>query len=327
MSGLLSVCFYTYPLGLIVYGALRLFSGETLDIIRVLDMLMPPLILPALVLLPLSLLLHRWRIALLLLPTVIGFLLLYGGLFLPRETVQSQPDLTVMTYNIRSGNHNIDAISQVIRNSDADVVVLQEVSQNLFQKLPPDLVHDYAYWSLEPYPEPNTRLGLGVYSRYPLLNESFDVYQTQSSKLRFQIDVNGTRVTIYDVHLANPLVAGENFDPKAHGEGISALLDLLASETGPLIVAGDFNMTDASTDYGRMTTNLLDSFRDSGFGFGLTFPAWSPLLAVRLDYVFHSGNIRSLSAQVMPASGQSDHFPVRAALSLENFSVTPTPQT
>lgn len=323
---MLSVCFYVYAIGLIVYGALRIFTWEALDIIRVLDTLMPLLLLPALILLPLNLLLRRFRIALLLLPAVIGFLLLYGGLFIPHAVAQDKPDLTVMTYNIKSGNHNMDAIASVIRASNADVIVLQEVSPHIFQKLPPTLVNDYAYSSLHPYPEPNTRLGLGIYSRYPLLNQDFSVYQTQSSKLSFQINVNDTLVTIYDVHLANPLIA-EDFDPKAHGEGITALLDLLTSEANPLIVAGDFNMTDISTDYGRMTTHLSDSFRESGTGFGLTFPAWSPLLAVRLDYVFHSSGIRSLKTEVLPSSGNSDHLPVRAELTLPTASTAETPQS
>ncbi|MEO8397618.1 MAG: endonuclease/exonuclease/phosphatase family protein, partial [Chloroflexota bacterium] len=139
-----------------------------------------------------------------------------------------------------------------------------------------------------------------------------------------QINLNDTLVTIYDVHLANPLIA-DDFDPKAHGEGITALLDLLANESQPLIVAGDFNMTDASTDYGRMTENLVDSFRESGSGFGLTFPAWSPLLAVRLDYIFHSSDLRSLKTEVVSSSGESDHFPVRSELMIDHVPVTQSP--
>jgi len=145
----------------------------------------------------------------------------------------------------------------------------------------------------------------------------------ESSKVSFQIDVNGRRVTIYDVHLANPLLAAD-FDPKAHGEGITGLLDLLAHETTPLIVAGDFNMTDISVDYGRMSAKLTDSFRESGTGFGFTFPSWSPLGA-RIDYVFHSSGVRSIKTEVLSSSGNSDHYPVRAELMIDQVAVTPSP--
>ena len=235
--------------------------------------------------------------------------------FVPPAAAQfDPPQLSVMTYNVLATNDDIDAIAQTIRASDADVVVLQEISQRIAQRLPRALADDYAYSSL--HPSPVSRLGLGVYSRFPLISDDYLAYQTQSSRLRLQINIKGLLVTIYNVHLANPLT-NQTVDPQAHSEGITGLLDMLASEYNPLIVAGDFNMTDFSTDYGRMAERLVDSFHESGTGLGNTYPSWSPLPLARLDYVFHSSDMTSLTTQVMPSAGSSDHFPVRAELAFQ----------
>ena len=157
---------------------------------------------------------------------------------------------------------------------------------------------------------------MGVYSRYPLIDEDFWAYQEQSSRLRFAVEVAGKRVTIYDVHLANPFGEATGYNPDQRPAGITDLLTMLAGETDPLIVAGDFNMPDATVDYSRMTAHLTDSFRESGYGLGLTFPTWSPAPLIRLDYVFHSADLRSLGAQVGTARGSSDHYPLSVELAL-----------
>ncbi len=236
---------------------LRLFTGEAVGVVRFIDLLMPLLALPALVLLPLTLLARKRRMAISLAPTEIALILIYGGLFIPRAAVNTAPDLTVMSFNILNGNHKSSALAQTIRDSNADVVLLQETTEYQVLFLTSRITDLYPYTSIH-VATPN-RLGLGVYSRYPLLVDDYSAYQPESSRLRLQIDVKGTTVTIYTVHLANPLIAEEAADPNARSEGVSGLLDMLANQSGALIVAGDFNMTDLSTDYGRMSARLIDS--------------------------------------------------------------------
>ena len=58
---------------------------------------------------------------------------------------------------------------------------------------------------------------------------------------------------------------------------------------------------------------LIDSFREAGFGLGLTYPLrfgsseLPPFL--RIDYVWHTRELRAVDAHVMPDTG-SDHLPV-----------------
>ena len=88
------------------------------------------------------------------------------------------------------------------------------------------------------------------------------------------------------------------------------------SVEGPQLVTGDFNQTEWSPSYPLVTAELRDSFREAGWGFGHTFPStlsWArwdislPLL--RIDYIFHSGELLAQDARVGPAS-RSQHLPV-----------------
>ncbi len=312
--GLLSGCVYAYGLTLTVYLVVRFLTSIPLWWFDILGGLMPTLLIPSLGLLPLALLFRRRRMALVLILPLITFVVVYGADFAPYSAVDGSPDLTVMTFNKLGGNHNVDAITTVIRDSDPDVVLLQEVSRFTAIRLPPALANDYAYNSQ--HWDDISRLGLGVFSRYPLLADTFTTYQSQSSWLRLQIEVKGQLLTIYTVHLANPFTQDTLYDAEPRTDGVDQLLAVLADEHAPLIVAGDFNMTEVSADYRRMTEHLIDSFPESGSGLGLTFPADIFMPLARIDYVFHSPDIHSLNAQVMSSNGGSDHYPVRVELSL-----------
>ena len=83
-------------------------------------------------------------------------------------------------------------------------------------------------------------------------------------------------------------------------------------------------MTDMTEDYSRVARSYADTYREVGWGLGLTFPAKDihffvfdvPIRIARLDYVFHSEQFRAISARVWPTSGGSDHRPLYAELAL-----------
>ena len=90
----------------------------------------------------------------------------------------------------------------------------------------------------------------------------------------------------------------------------------LAANQSPIIVAGDFNMSDASLIYDEVAAQLQDAWRGAGVGAGRTWPVAEaiglprviqPLL--RIDYIWHSADLRPTAATVGEAIG-SDHLPV-----------------
>ena len=99
------------------------------------------------------------------------------------------------------------------------------------------------------------------------------------------------------------------------------LLGELDKADGPIIVLGDFNMTPQSENYTLLTSELFDTFIESGWGFGFSYPARPklgislPTPIVRIDYIFISEHFSSVYTQVLKESGDSDHRPVVSDLS------------
>lgn len=146
------------------------------------------------------------------------------------------------------------------------------------------------------------------------------------------IDVRGTPLIVYNLHPTHPGMTGEGFfRPAYRRREIEELLARAAKEKEPVILAGDFNMTDLTEDYGRIAAQYHDAYRQVGWGMGFTFPdqrypnalSGAPFNRelpfppwMRLDYVFYSAPLRAAEAHVWPDSGGSDHRPLWVRLAL-----------
>ena len=132
------------------------------------------------------------------------------------------------------------------------------------------------------------------------------------------------RQRLYFVHpIINPLWdMALSYNETLRDLYLHRLLDQIDAEVFPMIVAGDFNMSEFTPGYARLAERLLDSYREAGAGLGATWPnvrrfdlpAIIPV-AVRIDYIWHSPDLRALGAQCGDYWG-SDHLAVLAELSL-----------
>ncbi|MBZ0297328.1 MAG: endonuclease/exonuclease/phosphatase family protein [Anaerolineae bacterium] len=312
--------------GLSVFGflILRAMVGESLVVIATFNSFAHLLYLPALILLPLCLLLGRVRVALLLVPAVAAFLLTYGQSFLPRTVPAPDQTFSILTYNLKSQTVNLEKLTAVIEAADADIVALQELSEAAADHLATVFAEAYPHQALHPQPgEPIP--GQGVLSRYPITADEY--WRIYLGHQRITLTLEDQPVALYNSHPIHPFVSRYGFEWRA--EEISTLLQRADAETMPVLIAGDFNMSDQSEDYAHITTRYQDSYRQVGWGLGFTFPnlfdenaslvqqfgfaGGVPPLA-RLDYVFHDDYFQSVEAQVWPDAGGSDHRPVYVVL-------------
>ena len=111
------------------------------------------------------------------------------------------------------------------------------------------------------------------------------------------------------------------YSTTARDRELDLLIEQLDGLDGTIVVLGDFNMTDQSSRYRRLTQRLSDAYREAGWGFGHTFPDVEkvgpipiPFPLVRIDYVFHSWNLTAEKATV-GANGGPDHRYLVAELS------------
>jgi vancomycin resistance protein VanJ len=110
------------------------------------------------------------------------------------------------------------------------------------------------------------------------------------------------------------------YDETTRNRQLANLLTLIENDRNPVIAAGDFNTNSTSLAYGRIASVLKDTYAEAGYGFGHTWghapvmrlPAFIPPV-LRLDYIWHSDDLMTLSHEVAPGLG-SDHLPVVATL-------------
>jgi len=114
------------------------------------------------------------------------------------------------------------------------------------------------------------------------------------------------------------------FDPSHRDEGIAqvrALVESMLRQGDPLILVGDFNVTEREPAYVELTAGLRDAFMVAGSGNGNTWrPEWLtglPLPLLRIDYMLCSPQVRPLCLRVDRALRGSDHCPVHGIFELD----------
>jgi len=204
---------------------------------------------------------------------------------------------------------------ELIRESGADIIALQELSGEGAKAFGENLKGEYPYQALYPL----MMNGKGILSKYPftgpyLLNINMDSPYFKQA----WFDIDGTVVKVFNLHSAVPLTHQEL---SLRREAVLKIVELITHDS-PVMLTGDFNFTDQASDYKLLApTGLHDSFHECGWGFGSTYPTrfssynnFLPL--IRIDYIFHSDDFY---AEAIWTGGKtdSDHLPVIADLVLK----------
>ena len=225
-----------------------------------------------------------------------------------------------MTYNVLYRNSDADQVAAAIEAHAPDFFGVRELEPPMAQALESRFAGRYPYYRLEP--------GCGFFSRYPILRyEAFRLAQGEGGwAQQCTLEIDGYQVTVLSVHPRSPPLLGfhpfglplgipTGFANQGRDADVCDLLSRLEQVDGPLVVIGDFNLTDQQSLYTSLTRHLRDAHRESGWGMGFTFtrfpriglPTW------RIDYVFHSPDLVALHTAV-GGYGGSDHRPVIARL-------------
>lgn len=237
--------------------------------------------------------------------------------------------VTVLSFNIHHGEGtdgvlDLDRIAEVIRESRADVVGLQEVDRHYSGRsdwadqagaLADRLGYHVAFGAnIDRDPpaagRPRIQYGTAILSRYPIVR-STNTYlyrspdQEQRGLLHSELDVRGTRVHVYNTHLA----ASSRTDRLRQTRQLTELIE----DTAPAVLVGDLNALPSATEITTLAEEFTDAWVAAGHGAGGTYPAENP--DRRIDYVFTGTGLRPVWARVIDADpAASDHLPLAARL-------------
>jgi endonuclease/exonuclease/phosphatase (EEP) superfamily protein YafD len=175
--------------------------------------------------------------------------------------------------------------------------------------------------------------GLAVYSKFPITTQFNDpnINQPFQSVL---LNVNGSRVHVINAHLARTgmlyfLITGNaekmRIGATARRDQIFQIKNVIGQAGFPAIVACDCNMTELTAAYQYMTSDLLDSYRQQGWGLGHTFliprgfefPSNANLPFQRIDYFFNSPEIGITWITLLYGETGSDHRPLLAQFEIK----------
>jgi vancomycin resistance protein VanJ len=269
-----------------------------------------------------SLFSRKWLPLLWQLPGIVVFAAKFGPLLLPRTAPNVDGvEIKAVTFNVLGHAANPEQTFTLIDAIDADIVAVQELRPGLRDMVQHDLATRYPYQATHI----NRIAGLGLFSRYPFLEEpqfSYDLslYKddyTSARYIRAVIEIEAQAVVVYVYHPPPPsFELLRAYDDKANQAQTRELARLIKAEVLPVILLCDCNATPYGKQYNTLDGVLNDAFAQRGWGLGLTFPAKFPL--IRIDYVWHTNQIVAVDARVWVEDihSTSDHLPVLARLVL-----------
>lgn len=211
----------------------------------------------------------------------------------------------VITFNTWFRNHDYAAIGRFLERSQADVIVLEELSRDEGLRLA-DFLSSYPHSYNQPLPH-----GVIVFARWPIVSaESIALTDGPRLAARVTLDWHGTQVTVLGAHLHWPL--GPATTRRRNGE-LAGIASFAQEHEGPLIVAGDFNVTPWSQNFRTALEHSGLTDCAAGHGLAPSWPAQFPPLGIRIDHCWASQHWRSIDVRLGPSLG-SDHLALIADL-------------
>lgn len=288
-----------------------------------------------------------FRLRMVIIP-VLGYLVCYVpiSIYLPVNMRRDLPEkcIKVMTWNVQaySGEPRyddaFDMIFDYIRDSDADIVCLQE-DAGISSERRMRLDSLYAYTDTCIVSNPKGTNGMGIYSRYPILRrEKIDYPSDANLSMAYYLKRQGDTLLVIVNHFETTHLSRSdrkkykemmkgNLGKDTMREESKRLLHTLAESNKlrapqaravheyveshrqyPIIVCGDFNDNPISYTRRMVAKNLTDCYVESGRGVGLSYNQKG--FFVRIDNILCSDNFEPYNCYVDDKIDASDHYPM-----------------
>jgi endonuclease/exonuclease/phosphatase family metal-dependent hydrolase len=242
--------------------------------------------------------------------------------------LQRADTVRVLVYNIHAGKDasgvdNVQGVAALIRETRADVVLLQEVDQGTRRSgvvdqpavLAARTGFHAAFGSALDYD--GGKYGVATLSRWPIAFDTLyhlpvDPPQERAGGSReprglLRSDISSPYGTIIAFNTHIDASREDTWRQQEARVIVSTVAD--ARRSRPLVLlGGDMNSTpESAVQQIVRTRGLRDAFAECGRGSGLTYPADSAVK--RIDYLYLTGSLRCARADV-PVTRVSDHRPL-----------------
>ncbi|HEX2721913.1 MAG TPA: endonuclease/exonuclease/phosphatase family protein, partial [Gemmatimonadaceae bacterium] len=236
--------------------------------------------------------------------------------------------LRVLVYNIHAGKDakgadNLERVATIIRESGADVALLQEVDRGTERSGKVDQVETLrrltgyfgAFGKTLDYQGGD--YGIAILSRWAIVSDTLTrlpveppqhrsgVSYEPRGALRVVIAAPGRQLHVINTHI-DP--SREDFYRLQEARTLLTIASSLRDTGVTVVMGGDLNSEPSSAVIGLFApAGWRDAFRECGKGTGLSYPANIPVK--RIDYLMITGGTRCTMATVLNTEA-SDHRPV-----------------
>lgn len=234
------------------------------------------------------------------------------------QPAASGPELRVLTANLLAGRAAVDAVVDLVRSTAADVLFVQELSDQAATGLSAAGLERLLPYAITDLGTRQHR-GNGIYARHPL-HAGAQVMPTSSIQPVVTMKLPAAQVRLACVHLYTPKLpwsASGAARWRADLDALTLLLVPAGQKDLPLIAAGDFNST---VDHAGFRRLLGRGLKDAACqdGNGLT-PTWGIVpgrfALLTIDHVLTDERCAVLGTSVHALPG-TDHRAVFASIRL-----------
>jgi len=246
----------------------------------------------------------------------------YASLNLSDNANNDKETIKVVSYNIKHSRKIKRAIALIRESevlSDADIILLQEMTPSAVEKIAKALKYNYVFYPAVIHPILDADFGNAVLSKWPILDDHKIILPAIKTKSRERIavgcniDIKGKNVLVYSLHM------GVFVTPTQRKTITSVITDQIPNSNKYCIIAGDFNsftkkdrmhITQSlnTADFEHMTKNIEWTYKQWFF-----FNRKSTL-----DHIYAKGLIFIQAGKVEDKS-ISDHLPIWTELSFDNL--------
>ncbi|WP_375558624.1 endonuclease/exonuclease/phosphatase family protein [Bernardetia sp. OM2101] len=225
---------------------------------------------------------------------------------------------SLLLINVLSSNTNYEKVRELIKNTDADFVVIIELNQKWEDELK-KIKTDYPYKFTEVRED---NFGMGIYSKekyqdtskirlsthiFEVKNLEKQVESILETTKNLPIEIQITTKNNYTFFISHPMPPISINAYRNRNNKLDQISEILSKLNSKVIFVGDLNCSPFSSDYKKFLKQ--SSLKDSQENFGFQ-PTWNSsfpfLMQTQLDHVWHSEGIEILHRQTLPIEG-SDH--------------------
>lgn len=251
------------------------------------------------------------KLSLIFIPFIIAILIEIAPLYFGGNKDKSLTETTkIVCINLLSSNRQFEDVEEYIKQTDPDLIVLQEFN-NLWQMMLEPKLKAYKYRLTIPRAD---NFGIAVYSKINISElEELKIGDAGVPSIQGDILLGSSTVRLITTH---PLPPVDTWYFDHRNTQLSELGTLVSVLDHEVIVIGDLNTSSFSTHFKELISKsgLIDTRK--GFGQLTTWPTWFNLARTTLDHCLVSKGISVKSREVGEDIG-SDHLPIFVELAVE----------